>query len=83
MSSMLEVGIDPDDPLQVANHNLQVSQNFMARATHLVRKIRAEATIFHNGRLRIELDLEKGMRTEFPYFDHWEIEVVAVGPVGL
>lgn len=79
LPQMLERGVDPEDPEQLARFALESERRFMRRCTAAIRAIRPDAGIFYNSRLRVEGDPELGNRAELDDFTHLEIESLPGG----
>jgi hypothetical protein len=75
-------GVDPRDTESVARWGLQLERAFMARAYSLVKQSNPEASVFFNGRLRVDRDPSRSSRSESHLFTHFEIESLPTGRWG-
>ena len=82
MKSMKKLGLDPTNDIDLYKHSQIIGRNFMLRMDKVVKSLRSDISIFYNSRLRLESDLELGMRQESDYFTHFEIESLPSGGWG-
>lgn len=82
LQSMRKLGLDPTVDAQLEQHSLIVERSFMRRMTALVHSFHPQARVFYNSRLRLDPDVERGMRGEADSFTHWEIESLPSGGWG-
>jgi hypothetical protein len=82
LRGMLAQDLDPENDADLARYSLQVTRSLMDRLSALVRQHQPEATIFFNGRTRLEAAPANGIKPELPYMTHVEIESLPSGHWG-
>lgn len=82
LQKMAEEGVDPEDDEQLLRYSKLIANRLQDRLTSLIRRYYPDATIFYNSRTRVEADTDLGMRDEFQYQTHIEIESLPGGRWG-
>lgn len=75
-------GVDLADDGALRDYSLEIARGFMQRMTSLVHRIRSDASVFYNSRLRVSADPRGGPRAELPLYTHVEIESLPTGGWG-
>ncbi|MBZ0293224.1 MAG: alpha-L-fucosidase [Anaerolineae bacterium] len=81
-AQMIDQGVDPEDPQQLALFTLNAERRFIDRCTAAIQAIKPEMGIFYNSRLNMEYDPALGNRSEMDNFTHLEIESLPGGEWG-
>lgn len=76
---MAAEGVEPADTARVATFAHGVIRDFMGRVRTLVAAHAPHATVFHNGRVKLDRDPLAGMRPELPYLTQVEVESIPTG----
>ncbi|WP_058308543.1 alpha-amylase family protein [Gracilibacillus massiliensis] len=79
LNSMQEIGLDPENDNDLTKHSLIVERKFMERMTKVVNSIKPDLPIFYNGRIRVDSNVERGIRPELDLMTHIEIESLPSG----
>lgn len=82
LSSMKQLGLNPENDKDLIKHTLIIERNFMEKMTNLVHSIKPDLPIFYNGRIRVDADVERGIRPELDFMTHTEIESLPSGKWG-
>ncbi|MFD2706483.1 beta-galactosidase trimerization domain-containing protein [Salibacterium lacus] len=79
IEQMEKLGLDPEDTEDLLRHSLETERKTMQRLEEAVHRMKPKLPIFFNGRVRLDLDPEGGLRPELSWMTHVDIESLPGG----
>ncbi|WP_051302843.1 alpha-amylase family protein [Salibacterium aidingense] len=79
LESMKEKQLDLQVEADLYHHSLRTEQEAMQRLEQAVHQVKPELPLFFNGRVRLDYNIQRGIRQELPWMTHVDIESLPSG----